>query len=75
MQLVWGPGEAARTKSLAAPRVRRPLDDPALAHACRARGGAPEALAIEWVDRTPGPAGAGAFLADYTSAVRPVFMG
>src|SRR5437867_2577790 len=75
VQLVWGPGEAARTKSLAAPRVRRPLDDPALAHACRARGGAPESLALEWVDRTPGPAGAAEFLARYTSAVRPVFMG
>src|SRR5436190_1925330 len=75
VQLVWGPGEAARTKSLAAPHVRRPLDDPALAHACRARGGAPEALALEWVDRTPGPVGASEFLAGYASAVRPMFTG
>src|SRR5437667_64512 len=41
VQMVWGPREAARTRSLAAPHVRRPLDDPALAHACRSRGGAP----------------------------------
>jgi len=75
VQMVWGPREAARTRTLAAPRVRSPLDDPALAHACRARGGAPEALALEWVDRTPGPVGASEFLAGYASAVRPVFTG
>jgi len=63
VQTVWGHGEAARTKQLAAPRVRRPLDDPALAHACRARGGAPAGIALEWVDRTPGPPGASAFVA------------
>jgi len=63
VHMVWGPGEAARTKPLAAPRVRRPLDDPALADACQARGGAPEALALEWVERTPGPSGASEFLA------------
>jgi len=75
VQMVWGPREAACTRALAAPHVRGPLDDPALAHACRVRGGAPEALALEWVDRTPGPVGAGEFLAGYASAVRPVFMG
>ena len=69
VQMVWGHGEAVRTKPLAAPRVRRPLDDPALAHACRARGGVPEALALEWVDRTPGPPGAGEFLAARPRAV------
>jgi len=73
--MVWGPREAARTRTLAAPHVRSPLDDPALAHACRARGGAPEALALEWVDRTPGPAGASEFLAGHASAVRRMFMG
>ena len=55
---VWGGEEASRTQALAAPAVRRPLDDAALVHACRLRGGVPEALGVEWVGRTPGPAGA-----------------
>jgi len=58
VNMVWGPAEAARTGTLAAPRVDHPLDDPALAHACRARGGAPEALTLEWTDRAAAPPGA-----------------
>jgi uncharacterized protein (DUF362 family) len=75
VQMVWGPREAARTRTLVAPCVRRPLDDPALAHAFRARGGVPEALALEWIDRTPGPAEASEFLAGRASAVRPMCTG
>ena len=63
VQMVWGSSEGGRTERLVAPRVRRPLDDPALADACRAAGGAPETLALEWVGRTPGPEGAAALLA------------
>lgn len=60
---VWGRDEGARTRRLSAPRVHVPLDDPALAAACRARGGVPEALALEWVDGTPGAEGAAEWLA------------
>ncbi len=60
--MVWGREEGARTETLRAPRVHQPLDDPALAHACRVRGGAPEALALEWVDGTPGPDRAAEYL-------------
>ena len=62
VHMVWGHEEGARTQTLSAPRVREPLDDPALASACRARGGAPERLALEWVNGTPGPPGARALL-------------
>jgi uncharacterized protein (DUF362 family) len=62
VELVWGREEAARTEALRAPRVRRPLDDPALAAACRARGGAPEAPALEWVSRAAGADGARDYL-------------
>lgn len=63
VSMTWGESEGARTERLRAPRVHQALDDPALAHACRARGGAPEALAVEWTDRTPGPAGASEVIA------------
>jgi uncharacterized protein (DUF362 family) len=63
VETVWGSEAGARTERLRAPRVRRPLDDPALADACRARGGMPEALALEWVGRTAGAPGAREFLA------------
>ena len=66
LQIVQLRIEPARVEELL---VGAALDDPALAHACRARGGVPEALALEWVDRTPGPPGAGEFLAARPRAV------
>jgi len=67
--MVWGRAEGARTQTLRAPRVHDPLDDPALVNACRARGGAPEALAVEWVDATVGPDHAREYLERGTTAL------
>jgi uncharacterized protein (DUF362 family) len=63
VRLVWGRAAAARTEPLRAPLLRRPLDDPALADACHAGGGTPEALALEWVGAAAGAPGARDFLA------------
>jgi uncharacterized protein (DUF362 family) len=54
VSMAWGLREGARTRRLMSPPVVLPLDDPALAQASRARGGAPEALAVEWVGTTRG---------------------
>ena len=69
VSMTWGGDEGGRTANLESPRVRVPFDDPALAHACRARGGAPEAIDLEWIDNTPGPPGAPAYLGERASVV------